>query len=98
MRLRRLSTTMVMSIPPGDRAVAATIARQQARDSLNLARLRPIPQLRETKSVIGRNNKFVNRYAGCLTDVVDEAYSVVRPMLRVTSSIGPLRPCLKNSC
>src|SRR5215470_3220140 len=35
----------------GDRAVAATITRQQARDSLNLARLRPISQSWQTKSV-----------------------------------------------
>src|SRR4029077_8599143 len=48
-RLRRVSTTVVMSIPPGDCAVAPPSGREQARDSLNLARLRAIFQLREAK-------------------------------------------------
>jgi len=42
-RLRRSSTTVVMSNSSGDRAVAwRRRGRQQAQDALNLARLRPI--------------------------------------------------------
>jgi hypothetical protein len=42
---------------------------------MNLARSRPISQLREAKNAIVRNNSLVNGCAGRSTSVVDEAHS-----------------------
>jgi len=63
----------------------------QSRDALNLARLRPISQLGEAKSATGRNNSLV---MGVCRPKAAQSTSLMRhtqerPMLRVTSSIGP---------
>src|SRR6478735_6407275 len=66
--------------------------RQQARDAMNLARLRPISQSKEAKSAIGRNNSLVN---GVCRPPAAQSTSLMRhtqkrPMPRgYLSSIGP---------
>ena len=65
MRLRRLSTTIVMSIPPRDHAVAAPSVQQQALEA----------QLTMVKGTTGRNKTVVNgRAAGRSNDAVDEEH------------------------
>src|SRR4029078_17829 len=65
--------------------------RQQARDAMNLARVRPLSQSKRAKSAIGRNNSLVN---GVCRPPAAQSTSLMRhtqkrPMLRVASSIGP---------
>jgi hypothetical protein len=81
---------VVMSISPGDLAVAPPIGLQQARDAPNLARLRPIFQLREAKRDCWSSNdrsKLARAYElGCPAQTVtvpgadgkDQTINIVR--------------------